>query len=208
MILGILIKVYCKVFVNNLARIILKPKFSLQLCAELHISNSIANIGDYVVDGNVTHDIMIVASDDDYDFAVQNLIPFFSGIGLSCILPQTDIKGGQSRINGFSQAVVSSKIYVVVGTTDFENDQWNNTYVLSNLILPHMYEQHNKQHRILIIKFNDVNIPRPLRWYEHVTIADWSKRRTDEDNFKTLKNKFKSVIEELLMTEKTLCSYK
>ncbi|VDI52428.1 Hypothetical predicted protein [Mytilus galloprovincialis] len=207
MILGIFMKVYCNVFVNNLARIILKPRFPMQLCAELHVSNSNANIGDCVVDGNVTHDIMIVASDDDYSFAVHNLIPFFSDLGLSCILPQTDIKGGQSKINGFSQAVVSSKIYVVVGTTDFENDPWNNSFVLSNLILPHMYEQQYKQHRILIIKFNDVNIPRPLRWYEHVTIADWSTRRTDEDNFRTLKNKFKSVIEELLMTEKNLCPY-
>lgn len=65
------------------------------MCAELHISNSIVNIRDYVVDGNVTHDIMIVASDDDYDFAVHHLIPFFSDLGFSCILPQTDIKGGQ-----------------------------------------------------------------------------------------------------------------
>ncbi|VDI59559.1 Hypothetical predicted protein [Mytilus galloprovincialis] len=194
--IGILIKLYCIVIVNRLAKTILKPKFPIPI-SEVLLSDVQTNIGDYVVDGIITHDIMIVASDDDYDFVVQNLIPFFRGLCYSVFFPQNDINGGQSNINSYSQAVASSKLYVVVATTNFKNDVWNNVFVLSNLILPKMYEQRCSQHRIFIIKFNDVNIPRPLRWYEHVTIADWSTRRTGEDNFKTLKNKFKSLIEEL-----------
>ncbi|CAC5410258.1 unnamed protein product [Mytilus coruscus] len=206
MIIGTLIKVYCIIVVNRLAKTILKPKFPLVICDELHTCISQTNIGNFAVDENATHDIMIIASDNDYDFASKNLIPFFNDLGFSILLPQTDINGGQSNINGYSQAVVSSVMYVVVGTRDFENDPWSNNFILSDLILPHMYEQRRNQHRILIIKFNNVNIPRPLRWNEHVTIADWSSRQTDNDNFRTLKNKLKSMTEARLMSEKNVCT--
>ncbi|CAG2206958.1 unnamed protein product [Mytilus edulis] len=203
MMIQIFFKVYCKVFVHHVAKIILKPKFPQSICDKLlPVVNG--NIGDYSVEGNVTHDIMVVASDNDYDFVVQKLIPFFEVLGLSVLLPQTDINGGQSNINGYSQAVVTSVMYVVVGTRDFENDSWNNNFILSDLILPQMYEQQGHQHIILIMKFNDVNIPRPLRWNEHVTIADWSTRQSDDDNFRRLKNKLKSMTEALFMTEQNV----
>ncbi|CAG2201893.1 unnamed protein product [Mytilus edulis] len=203
MMIQIFFKVYCKVFVHHVAKIILKPKFPQSICDKLlPVVNG--NIGDYSVEGNVTHDIMVVASDNDYDFVVQKLIPFFEVLGLSVLLPQTDINGGQSNINGYSQAVVKSLMYVVVGTRDFENDSWNNNFILSDLILPQMYEQQGHQHIILIMKFNDVNIPRPLRWNEHVTIADWSTRQSDDDNFRRLKNKLKSMTEALFMTEQNV----
>ncbi|XP_052089856.1 uncharacterized protein LOC127726520 [Mytilus californianus] len=201
MIIGILIKVYCIVCVHHLDKTILKPKSPLVICAELHTCISQTNIGNFVVDENVTHDIMIIASDNNYDFVVKNLFPFFKNLGLSVLFPQTDINGGQSNINGYSQAVVSSVMYAVVATTEFENDPWSNNFILSDLILPQMYEQRRNHHRILIIKFNDVNIPRPLRWNEYVTIADWSTRQSDEDNLRTLRNKFKLMTEALLMTE-------
>lgn len=199
LMIGISFKVYCKFFVHHLAKIILKPIFPMSICDEL-LAVAKSNIGDYAVEENVTHDIMIVANDTDYDFAVQKLIPCFTDLGLSVLLPQTDINGGQSNINGYSQAVVTSVMYVVVGTRDFEKDSWNNNFILSNLILPQMYEQQRNQHRILIIKFNDVNIPRPLRWNEHVSIANWSTRQSDDDNFRRLKNKLKSMTEALFMT--------
>ncbi|CAC5420822.1 unnamed protein product [Mytilus coruscus] len=138
-VIGIFIKVYCKVCVHHLAKIILKPRFPLAIRDELRISK--VNIGNFVVDGNVTHDIMIIASDNNYDFVVKNLYPFFKDLGLSILFPQTDIHGGQSNFNGYSQAVVSSVIYVVVATTDFENDPRSNNFILSDLILPRMYEQ-------------------------------------------------------------------
>lgn len=199
--IGVVIKVYCNVIVRHLAKLILKPKFSRAFCDKLHTCISRTNIGNFVVDENVTHDIMIIASDNNYDFVVKSLFPFFENLGISVLFPQNDINGGQSNINGYSQAVVSSVMYVVVATTDFENDPWSNNFILSDLILPQIYEQRRNPRRILIIKFNDVNIPRPLRWNEYVTIADWSTRQNDEDNFRTLRNKFELMTEELLMTE-------
>lgn len=157
-----------------------------------------ANIGNFVIDENITHDIMIIAARDskrDYAFAVHNLIPFFEDLGLSILFPQTDLHGGQSNINGYSEAVFSSSIYVVVGTIDFENDPWSNGFIFSDLILSQMNEQQQNQHRILLIKFSDVNIPYALTWNEHVTIANWSIRQSDDDNYRTLRNKFKSMIE-------------
>lgn len=91
-------KFYCFLFVHRAAKLILKPKFPIPII-EVLLPDVQTNIGDYAVEENITHDIMIVASDDDYQFVVHNLIPFsISDLGYSLLFPQNDINGGQSNI--------------------------------------------------------------------------------------------------------------
>jgi UDP-glucose 6-dehydrogenase len=134
---------------------------------------------------------MIVYNCEEYDLVQNVFVPFFENRGLSVFMEDRDMTPGRSRTSAISEAVQSSRTFVIVGTESFLRDQWNTEFVLRDLILQIIHE--HQGHHVIVIKWNNVAVPPPLSWDQKVTIVDWSDRRLLGDNLTILRNRIRSV---------------
>jgi hypothetical protein len=68
---------------------------------------------------------MIVYNCEEYDLVQNVFVPFFESHGLSVFMEDRDMTPGRSRTSAISEAVQSSRTFVIVGTESFLRDQWN-----------------------------------------------------------------------------------
>jgi hypothetical protein len=182
----IMIKLYNLLFVRQIAKFILVPVYRIAIP-----ENCQYNFGNLSRFNAIRYDIMIVYNCEEYDLVQNVFVPFFENRGLSVFMEDRDMTPGRSRTSAISEAVQSSRTFVIVGTESFLRDQWNTEFVLGDLILQIIYE--HQGHHVIVIKWNNVAVPPSLSWDQRVTIVDWSERRLLRDNLTILRNRIRSV---------------
>lgn len=182
----VMIKLYNRIFVRQSAKFILVPVH--RIAKPENCQYAFGNLSPF---NAVRYDIMIVYNCEEYDLVQNVFVPFFENRGLSVYIEDRDMTLGRSRTSAISEAVQSSRTFVIVGTESFLRDQWNNEFVVGDLILQIIHE--HQGHHVIVIKWNNVVVPRPLSWDQKVTIVDWSDRRSLRDNLTILRNRIRSV---------------
>ena len=182
----IMIKLYNLLFVRQIAKFILVPVYRIAIP-----ENCQYNFGNLSRFNAIRYDIMIVYNCEEYDLVQNVFVPFFENRGLSVFMEDRDMTPGRSRTSAISEAVQSSRTFVIVGTESFLRDQWNTEFVLGDLILQIIHE--HQGHHVIVIKWNNVAVPPPLSWDQKVTIVDWSDRRLLGENLTILRNRIRSV---------------
>lgn len=161
----IMIKLYNLLFVRQIAKFILVPVHRIVIP-----ENCQYNFGNLSPFNAILYDIMIVYNCEENELVQNVFAPFFENRGLSVFMEDRDMTPGRSRISAISEAVQSSRTFVIVGTESFLRDQWNTEFVVGDLILQILHER--QEHHVIVIKWNNVAVPAPLSWDLKVTIVD------------------------------------
>ncbi|CAG2220897.1 unnamed protein product [Mytilus edulis] len=183
MIFVLLVKLYNYICVRQLSKYILirNPQYALS-------GTCPCNIGNLSITEDTKYDIMIIYNEEEYNLVKYSFVPFFENHKLSVFVDARDMIAGRTKARAYSEAVQSCRNFVIIGSETFVNDQWNNEFILGDLILQMIHE--HQGHHVVVVKWNNAEVPQAFRWDPKITIIEWSERRSTSENMAIFKTEY------------------
>lgn len=180
MILQVITKVYSKLIVIPIRNIILEGRLTPRL---EYFDATVGEMPNEIEPP--VYDTMIVNCEADNDWVTRMVVPNLEFINHNVFLPDRDCSGGDSLIRAYANAVSQSINFVIVCSEDFIKDNWNNLFVLHQVLCQYYRVP---TCRILLIKYQPCRLPQMFLTDERMHVIDWTTHLSDESKQNMLTN--------------------